>query len=149
MTWEFEHSIVIGARKKTVWDIYSNIESWPLWDHEIEDISLNGEFREGVQGKIKMGGQDILNYKITFSDPNKGFSEEAVIDELKATVKFVHTFSDLPEGKTGIIHHITVLCPGKEEMEENIGNSISSGVPKAMESLARMAIFLEKVCGFH
>ena len=82
MTWEFEHSIVTNARKEIIWALYSRVESWPLWDHGIEDISLDGALREGTKGKIKPEGQGLLSYRITLADPEKGFSEETVIDVL-------------------------------------------------------------------
>ena len=148
MTWEFEHSIVTNARKETIWALYSRVESWPLWDHGIEDISLDGAFREGTKGKIKPEGQGLLSYRITLTDPEKGFSDETIIDDLRATIEFVHTFSDLPDGKTRLTNHITVLCPDKEETEKEIGEGISSGVPKTMENIAMMAIIIEKICKF-
>jgi hypothetical protein len=146
MTWEFEHSIVTDARRDEIWALYSNVESWPLWDHGIEDISLDGEFMEGTNGKIKMEGQEYLNYRITMADPDKGYTVETVIDDLKATIKFIHTFSDFPDGKIRLTNHITVLCTSKEGIEEGIGESITSGVPQTMENIARMAIFMEKTC---
>ena len=146
MTWEFEHSIVTNPRKETVWALYSRVESWPLWDHGIEDISLDGALREGTKGKIKPEGQGLFSYRITLADPEKGFSEETVIDDLGATIEFVHTFSDLPDGKTRLANHITVLCPDKEGTEKEIGEGISSGVPKTMENIAMMAIIIEKIC---
>ena len=148
MTWEFEHSILTNARKEEIWALYSNVESWPLWDHGIEDVSLEGEFKEGAHGKIKPEGQGFLSYKITLADPDKGFSDETVIDDLMATIKFIHTFSSLPDGKVRLTNHIMILCPGKEEIEKEIGDGISSGVPKTMEHIARMAIFMEKICKF-
>ncbi len=148
MTWEFEHSIVTNARKETIWALYSRVESWPLWDHGIKDISLDGEFREGTKGKIKPERQGLLGYRITLADSEKGFSEETVIDDLGATIEFVHTFSDLLGGKTRLTNHITVRCPDKEETEKEIGEGISSGVPKTMENIAMMAIIIEKICKF-
>ncbi len=146
MTWEFEHSIITDARKDEIWTLYSNVESWPLWDHGIEDISLDGEFMEGTNGKIKIEGQGYLNYRITMADPDKGYTDETVIEDLKTTIEFVHTFVDLPDGKIRLTNHVTILCPGKEEMEKEIGGSIASGVPQTMENIARMAIFMEKTC---
>lgn len=146
MTWEFENSIVTDARKEHIWTLYSNVETWPLWDHGIEEISLDGEFREGTFGKIKPEEQEVLTYKITQADPNKGFSDETVIEGLNATIKFIHTFSDLPDGKTRLTNHVTILCPDKEEIEKEIGEGISLGVPQTMENIARMANFIGKIC---
>lgn len=148
MTWEFEHSIVTKARKETLWALYSRVESWPLWDHGIEGISLDGAFREGTKGKIKPEGQGALSYRITLADPEEGFSDETVIDELGAKIKFAHTFSDLPDGKTHLTNHLTVICLDNEEIEKEIGEGISSGVPKTMENVALMANIIEKICKF-
>ena len=146
MTWEFEHSIVTSAKKQIIWELYSRVESWTIWDHGIESVSLEGEFKEGVNGKIKSEGQELLSYKITLANPDKGFSDETVIDNLGAKIEFIHTFSSLPDGKTQLTNHIIVNCPDREEMEKEIGNGISSGVPKTMENVARTAVFIEKIC---
>ena len=146
MTWEFEHSIVTSAKKQIIWELYSRVESWTIWDHGIESVSLGGEFKEGVNGKIKSEGQELLSYKITLANPDKGFSDETVIDNLGAKIEFIHTFSSLPDGKTQLTNHIIVNCPDREEMEKEIGNGISSGVPKTMENVARTAVFIEKIC---
>jgi hypothetical protein len=146
MAWEFEHSIVTSAKKQIIWELYSRVESWIIWDHGIESVSLEGEFKKGVHGKIKPEGQELLSYKITLADPDKGFSDETVIDNLGANIEFIHTFSSLPDGKTRLTNHIKVNCPDKEEMEKEIGNGISSGMPKTMENVARMAVFIEKIC---
>lgn len=144
MTWEFEHSIETNARKEEIWALYSNIESWPLWDQGIESVSLEGEFKDGAQGKIKLVGQGLLSYRITMADPNKGFSNETVIYGLNATVKFLHTFSDMLDGKIMLINHVTVACPDNELIENEIGEGITSGIPNTMANIARMAIFMEK-----
>ena len=146
VTWEFEHSIVTNPRKETIWALYSRVESWSFWDHGIEDKSLDVAFREGTKGKIKPEGQGLLSYRITLADSENGFSDETVIDNLGATMEFVHTLSDLPDGKTRLTNHITVLCPDKEGTEREIGEGISSGVPKTMENIAMMAIIIEKIC---
>ena len=146
MTWEFEHSIVTRAKKQIIWELYSRVESWTIWDHGIESVFLKGEFKEGVHGKIKPVRQELLSYKITFVDPAKGFSDETVIDDLGATIEFIHAFSSSPDGKTRLTNHITVNCPDKEEMEEEIGNDISSGLPKTMENVVGMAVLIEKIC---
>lgn len=146
ITWEFEYSIETDATKEEIWALYSNAESCPLWDQEIEDISLDGEFSEGTKGKIKPEGQRYLNYEITLADPDKGYSFETVIDDLKATVKFIHTFSDLQDGKIRLTNHVTILCLGKEEIEKEIEEGLTPGVPQTMENIPMMAIFMEKAC---
>ena len=101
MTWEFEHSIVTNARKETIWALYSRVESWPLWDHGIEDISLDGAFREGTKGKIKPEGQGLLSYRITLTDPEKGFSDETIIE--------IDLLQENYTGKTFIGHQLIYI----------------------------------------
>ena len=58
------------------------------------------------------------------------------------------TFSDLPDGGVLLTNHVTVRCPDKEGTEREIGEGISSGVPKTMENITMMAIIIEKICKF-
>ncbi|MGP6207706.1 hypothetical protein ACNF42_06755 [Cuniculiplasma sp. SKW3] len=146
MTWKFEHSMATSAKKQIIWELYSRVESWTIWDHGIESASLEGEFKEGVNGKIKSEGQELSNFKITFADPDKGFSNETIIDNLGAKIEFIHTFSSLADGKTQLTTRIIVDCPDRYEMEKGIGNGLSNGVPETMENLARTAVLIEKIC---
>ena len=148
MTWNYEHSVATNASKRALWALYSNVESWPIWDRGIKNISLDGEFKEGAKGNIEPEGQGTLSYRIVSADQERGFSDETAVKDLGASVKFVHSFSDLPDGKIQLTHHVTISCPGKEEVEEKMGVGITSGIPDTMESLVRMAIFLEKICKF-
>ena len=50
MTWEFEHSIVTSTKKQIIWELYSRVESWTIWDHGIESVSLEGDERIGSIG---------------------------------------------------------------------------------------------------
>ena len=46
ITLESEHTIITSEKKQIIWDLYSRVESWKIWDHGIESVSLEGEFKE-------------------------------------------------------------------------------------------------------
>lgn len=33
--WKFEHSVTTDAKAETIWDLYSNIDTWKEWDEKL------------------------------------------------------------------------------------------------------------------
>jgi uncharacterized protein YndB with AHSA1/START domain len=48
--------IEIDAEPAAVWDVLSDIESWPTWNPEVKSVSLEGELTEGTEFHWKAGG---------------------------------------------------------------------------------------------
>lgn len=57
----YSQSIVINASTKTVWDIMSDIESWPSWNEDITSVKLNGKLQAGTTFTWKSGPGTITS----------------------------------------------------------------------------------------
>ena len=47
---EFSFKIKINAKKEKVWEYYADINKWYIWEEDLKDIKLNGEFKTGSKG---------------------------------------------------------------------------------------------------
>jgi hypothetical protein len=136
--WTYEHSIETDASPESIWPLYAEVPSWPRWDQGLEWVTLNGPFAAGSTGSLKVPGQDPLPFKVLDVRPRVGFSDETYI--LGLAIRFDHSLELTARGKTLITHRVIISGAAAEELGPQLGPQITSDVPEAMESLARLAL---------
>lgn len=50
--YHFSFTIAIKNTKNKVWETLIDVESWTIWDTELESARLNGIFKKGAKGKM-------------------------------------------------------------------------------------------------
>ena len=136
--WTYEHSIETAASPESIWPLYTDVPAWPRWDQGLEWVTLSGSFAAGSAGSLKVPGQDPLPFKILDVRPLEGFSDETYIPNL--AIRFDHSLEQTTTGTTRITHRVIITGPAAEEAGPHLGPEITSDVPQAMESLARLAL---------
>ena len=53
---KFSFELAVNAKKEDAWVYYSQVDQWFVWEGDLEQISLNGDFTTGQKGKMKMEG---------------------------------------------------------------------------------------------
>ena len=51
----FERSLETTAPPEKVWEIWSDISTWPQWNPDVRSIKLNGPFESGTTGAMTTG----------------------------------------------------------------------------------------------
>ena len=52
--WSIEASIATSASPKNIWNLWSNVSSWSIWDSDgLEWVKLEGDFAVGTKGTLK------------------------------------------------------------------------------------------------
>lgn len=64
-----KHTLETSATPTQIWRVWENVETWKEWDHEIEFSKLDGPFKSGVCGQLKMLNSPIMRTQITKCDP--------------------------------------------------------------------------------
>jgi hypothetical protein len=136
--WTYEHSIETDASPESIWPLYSDVPGWPRWDQGLEWVTLSGSFAAGSTGSLKVPGQDPLPFKVLDVRPREGFSDETYIPGL--AIRFDHLLELTATGKTRITHRVIITGAAAEELGPQLGLQITSDVPEAVESLARLAL---------
>lgn len=60
-----EHSVNINASVENVWRVLIDVESWRLWDKDVEFSQLMGPFSVGATGKLISSDGKISTFFIT------------------------------------------------------------------------------------
>lgn len=132
---EFSFKIKINAKKEKVWGYYADINKWYIWEEDLKDIKLNGEFKTGSKGIMKLENMPPLEYILTSVKENKEFWDRTDIP--LGSIHFGHEIFEEDRNSVSIKH--TVRLESSIINEENIEflRGIFSDVPHSMMLLKK------------
>jgi len=132
---EFSFKIKINAKKEKVWEYYANINKWYIWEEDLKDIKLNGEFKTGSKGMMELENMPPLEYILTSVKENKEFWDRTDIP--LGSIHFGHEIFEEDRNSVSIKH--TVRLESTIISEENIEflKGIFSDVPHSMMLLKK------------
>ena len=132
---EFSFKIKINAKKEKVWEYYADINKWYIWEEDLKDIKLNGEFKTGSKGIMELENMPPLEYILTSVEENKEFWDKTDIP--LGSIHFGHEIFEEDKNSVSIKH--TVRLESTIISEENIEflKGIFSDVPHSMMLLKK------------
>ena len=135
--WTTEASTVSSADPETIWNLYSAVETWSRWDHDLESSRIHGLFEVGSRGEMVMKGSPAaLPFALTEVEDLQLFTTETPLPG--ATVHFVHTLERTPDG-TRITHRASITGDHWERFAQTVGANIEHALPATVQTLARLA----------
>ena len=132
---EFSFKIKINAKKEKVWEYYADINKWYIWEEDLKDIKLNGEFKTGSKGMMELENMPPFKYILTSVEENKEFWDKTDIP--LGSIHFGHEIFEEDKNSVSIKH--TVRLESSIINEENIEflRGIFSDVPHSMMLLKK------------
>lgn len=132
---EFSFKIKINAKKEKVWEYYADINKWYIWEEDLKDIKLNGEFKTGSKGIMELENMPPLEYILTSVKENKEFWDKTDIP--LGSIHFGHEIFEEDKNSVSIKH--TVRLESTIISEENMEflRGIFSDVPHSMMLLKK------------
>ncbi len=104
---DIEISCLISAVPERVWKLWSDVEHAYLWDTEVKEVNLFGEFIKGTKGVCKLKNGLKLFIQLTEVNPNKSYTNKGKILGIK--MNFFHTLEQMDNNQVMVIHSIQFL----------------------------------------
>ena len=137
--WTYIHEKECNIDIDRLWELYSNIENWKLWDEEVESISLFGEFLAGTKGTMTMEGQEPMNFSLTVVEPKKCFIDETIIEPLNVSIIVGHFIEQKTNDRFYLRNSVIIKGENADMVAEKIGESFTVDIPKSMEKLIKLS----------
>jgi hypothetical protein len=134
--WSFEYRQETSADPDVVWRLWSDPPSWPRWDEDLEEVSLDGTFEVGTRGTLKPRGMDGFGFELTRVVAGSGYSDETPLPG--ATLRFDHDLVRA-DGTLEIVQRVTMEGPAANDYFDTLGKGILLDVPGALAKLAALA----------
>jgi hypothetical protein len=136
MTWTYEHSETTSASPSQLWRRYADPANWPEWDHETEWVRVGGPFVAGTEGVLKPAGGPKTRFRLAEVIAESSFTDVSSLPLAKMT--FTHRIEPAAAG-IRFTHAVTITGPLSPLFGRVIGRKLAAGLPKAMQTLARLA----------
>ncbi len=135
--WETEHTAYTDAPPEAVWALWSDVSTWPDWDHGLERVDIDGPFAAGSSGVLKPRGGPEVTFTIKEVRPGEGFADETRL--LLARIRFEHSVAR-EAGRTRITHRVRITGAGTPLFSRLIGRGIAKTLPETLERLGHVAL---------
>lgn len=131
----FQETIMINAMPNVIFQKYSDVSNWSLWDREVKESSIDGNFESGNYGQlVPIKGPKATIY---FSSviPDRAFT---VLSKLPfCTMIFGHELHAQAKA-TEVIHTVLFEGPLSFIFGRLIGNQIKANLPGTLKGLKRV-----------
>ncbi len=131
------HTIATDVSRDSIWEIWTRVSAWPAWDHELEQVTLNGGFVTGSMGVIKPKKAPKANFVLVEVVPNQSFTVESQLPLTK--LSFYHTLATADDGKTLLTHSVSLKGVLAPLFTLILSAKMRRGLPQAMQELLRAA----------
>lgn len=129
-----------GITRQQIWKLWTNVNQWPLWDHDIEYCNLDGPFEVGASFILKPKGAPKVTVSLIAIENEKMFTDCTVFfgakmygkhelslegDELRLTTTMM---------VTGILKYLWIRL---------VAQGIVDMLPEQMDTLVQQAFIQE------
>jgi len=125
-----------GIKKEDIWQLWTDINSWPKWHGDLDYCKLTGKFEVGNHFILKPKGVKPVKIMLTEIEEGRKFSDCTTF--FGAKMHDTHSMEDTPEGLC-LSNTLVVTGPLKWLWIKLVAQNVADTVPDEMESLVNLA----------
>ena len=133
MTFSYERTVTTTADPDAVWQLWSDISTWPVWDPAVQEVLLDGPFEEGTTGTMTLTGPIEVPVSLEVVVPGSRYLDQLTMGDLM--IRIDHVVRPLDGGGSEVTVSTTIEGPGADD----IGPMVTADAPVAMEALIMAA----------
>ena len=131
-----EHSLVTCATPDAIWALWSDVEHWRLWDHEIKYAFLNGDFVVGSQGEMKLVSGPKIKFIIDRLNDMQSFTAESKLPMAKVVFTFELYMQD---HELIVSHRAESYGPMARFYAKLLGKQMIHTLPRSLVNMVMLA----------
>lgn len=135
--WSTEHTRETTATPEQVWRLWADVEQWPSWNADIEEIELSGPFAPGSRVVMKPIGDETVELRIAEANEPELFVDEADLGDI--VVRTTHRVERVDDERARITYRMEITGPKADTLGPQIGPQISGDFPQTLAALAERA----------
>lgn len=135
--WSKEISIKSLSSKEQIWNLWTNVSNWNLWDDQIMSSKIHGAFKMGQTGELIPARGPKSTFKLIEVTKQKSFTSRSTLP--LSTMDVIHEMREA-EGELIITHRVEISGVLSFVFSKLIGNKIIKHLPNAMNELSNIAL---------
>ncbi|WP_029410568.1 polyketide cyclase [Treponema pedis] len=134
---ELGFTVAVHAAKEKIWEYYSDIQKWYLWEKDLKSISLDKGFKTGSKGVMELDGMPPVHYALSFVKENYGFCDKT--ETPFGNLYFNHEIIEAADKKVSVKHSVRLETDTMNAEKLSFLRQVFSNVPEAVLLLKRQA----------
>ena len=125
-----------GLDKKRIWELWTDVNSWPTWHDDLDYCQLNGKFLVGNKFKLKPKGGPAVSITLTAISEGRSFT-----DLTKFPLAKMYDTHEIEETKDGLRLTNTVVVTGllKHLWVKIVAQKVADSAEDELNSLVKLA----------
>jgi hypothetical protein len=134
---------VIEVTRKTtatgekIWELWADVPKRTRWDSDLEYAKLDGPFRAGSMGEVKLEGQPARKFLITYCEPLQGYTDRFFLP-FYGKMDWHHTIKETGGGRE-VTFNIEVSGPSALILAPIMRNILRDSLPPSIDMLVSLA----------
>lgn len=137
MMWTKTYSKIFqGIKRQDIWDIWTDVNQWPIWHGDLDYCKLNGAFVVGNYFMLKPKGVNPVKIVLIEIKAGNYFTDCASF--WGAKMYDTHSMEDTADGLK-LTNKLVVTGPLKWLWIKLVAQNVADTVPLEMEALVKLA----------
>lgn len=132
----FQHSVESVAEPAAVWDLWTDVQRWPLWDTELSEAAADGALALGQTGTLVSNGRTVP-FEIVSWNPPTDYAYAMPLPAGRLVV--TRTLEPMPTG-VRFTHDVHFVGFGGALLSPSLGRNFRRALPVVMEQLDALAV---------
>ena len=125
------------ASREQIGELWADVPNRTRWDANLEYATLDGLFRAGSKGEVKLEGQPERQFLITYCEPLEGYTDRFFLP-LYGRMDWHHTIEET-EGGRQVSFKIEVSGPSALILAPIMRNILQDELPPTVDKLVSLA----------
>ena len=125
------------ATREQVWELWADVPDRTRWDADLEYARLDGPFKAGSTGEVKLEGQPAREFLIIYCEPLEGYTDRFFLP-LYGKMDWHHTIRET-EGGREVTFKIEVSGPSALILAPIMRDILKDDLPPTVEKLISLA----------
>jgi hypothetical protein len=134
---QVEAKIIVPTGPEPIFQLYSDVKNWHLWDPDTKSAFIEGDFQVGNKGRLTPTKGSSVPMELTSLEANKSFTVESKVPFFKMV--FEHQLK-VVVGGTEVTHRVVFSGLLAPLLGRLLAKQLRSSLPKTLQSLSLHAL---------
>ncbi len=125
-----------GINREDIWRVWTDVNSWPKWQNDLDDCKMEGSFSVGNHFLLKPKGVKAVKIVLTKIEEGRGFTDCTKFPLAKMYDN--HEMEETPQGLK-LTHTLVVTGPLQWLWVKLVAKNVADTVPAQVEALVNFA----------
>jgi hypothetical protein len=125
------------ATREQIWELWADVPNRTRWDRDLEYAKLDGPFRKGSTGEVKLRGQPPRKFLIIHCEPLEGYTDRFFLP-FYGKMDWHHTIKETGGGRE-VAFRIEVSGPAALILAPIMRNILRDGLLPSVDKLVSLA----------